>query len=87
MFWHVAEQCAVVADGRSVRVSCGDVMLTMTLPDELRCDVYRGVERPQPAGWISRRFDSKIPTTTVVASGRVAGSARLVTRFNLDFKA
>lgn len=86
MFWHFAEQCAVLAEGREVRVSCGDVFLSMTLPEELRCNVYRGVERPQPAGWISRRFDSKVPTTTVIASGQVDGAARFITRLKLDFK-
>ncbi len=86
MFWHFAEQCAVVANGRDVRVSCGDVLLSMTLPEELRCNVHRGVERPQPTGWISRSFDVKVPTTTLIASGRIDGAARLVTHFNIDFK-
>lgn len=85
MFWHFTEQCAVLANGRDVRVSCGDVVLSMTLPEELRCNVYRGVERPQPAGWISRSFDSKTPTTTLIARGRIDGAARLITRFDLDF--
>ncbi len=71
MFWHFAEQCAVVANGRDVRVSCGDVLLSMTLPEELRCNVHRGVERPEPTGWISRSFDTKVPTTTLVATGRI----------------
>ena len=86
MFWHFAEQCAVVANGRDVRVCCGDVLLSMTLPEQLRCNVLRGVERPQPAGWISRSFDSKVPTTTLIAAGRIDGAARLVTRFDIDFK-
>jgi len=86
IFWHFAEQCAVVANGRDVRVSCGDVLLSMTLPEELHCNVQRGVERPQPIGWLSRSFDVKVPTTTLVASGRIDGAARLLTRFNIDFK-
>lgn len=86
MFWHFAEQCAVVANGRDVRVSCADVLISMTLPEELRCDVHRGVERPQPTGWISRSFDAKVPTTTLIATGRIDAAARLVTRFNIDFK-
>lgn len=86
MFWHFGEQCAVLANGRDVRVSCGDVFLSMTLPEELRCNVHRGVERPEPTGWISRSFDAKVPTTTLIATGRIEGAARLVTRFNIDFK-
>ncbi|MBL8270352.1 alginate lyase family protein [Steroidobacter sp.] len=86
LFWHFAEQCSVIADGRAVRVTCGDVLLSMILPEGLRCSVYRGVERPQPHGWISRSFDAKLPTTTIVANGPINGGARLVTRINLDFK-
>jgi len=86
MFWHFAEQCAIVANGHDVRVSCGDVSISMTLPEELHCNVHRGVERPQPTGWISRSFDVKVPTTTLIAAGRIEGSARLVTRFDIDFK-
>jgi hypothetical protein len=86
MYWHFAEDCKVLANGREVRVSCGDVYLSMTLPEELQCNVYRAVERPQPAGWISRSFDSKVPTTTLIASGQVDGTARFVTRLQLDFK-
>jgi hypothetical protein len=85
MFWHFAEHCAVTVDGHQARISCGNVVLSMTLPEELRCDVYRGVERPQPAGWISRSFDSKVPTATLVVSGRMHGTARFVTRFAIDF--
>lgn len=87
MFWHFADQCSVAAEGRSVRLTQGDVVLAMVLPEGLRCDVYRGVERPQLAGWLSRSFDVKVPTTTVVASGRIAGATRLVTRFSPEFKA
>lgn len=86
MFWHFAEQCAVVANDGDVRVSCGDVSIAMTLPEELRCNVHRGVERPEPTGWISRSFDIKVPTTTLIAAGRIDGAARLITRFNIDFK-
>lgn len=87
MFWHFAEQCTVLANGREVRVSCGDVVLSMTLPEQLHCNVYRGIERPQPAGWISRSFDSKVPTTTVIAKGRIDGASRLITRMNVAFSA
>lgn len=85
IFWHFAEQCTVLANGRDVRVTCGNVLISMTLPKELHCDVHRGLELPRPSGWSSRGFDSKVPTTTVVARGRVDGAARFVTRFILDF--
>lgn len=86
IFWHFAEQCAVEMEGGAVRATHGDVALSMSVPDGLRCDIRRGVEKPEPAGWISRSFDTKQPTTTVVMSGRITGAARFVTRLNLEFK-
>lgn len=87
IFWHFSEACAVTTDGRGVQATHGDVTLSMTVPEGLRCVVHRGVEGPQPAGWISRSFDSKLPTATVVMSGRIEGGARFMTRLRLDFRA
>lgn len=87
IFWHFSAACAVTTDGRVVQAAHGDVTLSMTVPEGLRCVVHRGVEGPQPAGWISRSFDSKLPTATVVMSGRIEGGARFVTRLSLDFRA
>jgi hypothetical protein len=86
IFWHFAEQCVVEMEGDAVRAAHGDVALSMSVPEGLRCDIRRGVENPQPAGWISRSFDAKQPTTTVVMSGRITGAARFVTRLNLELK-
>jgi hypothetical protein len=86
IFWHFSEHCAVEMDDVAVCVTRDDVALSMSVPEGMRCDIRRGVEGPQPAGWISRRFDVRQPTTTVIMSGRIAGAARLVTRLNLSFK-
>ena len=85
IFWHFAERCAVETDGAGVRATCKDVALSVSIPDGLRCEIRRGVERPEPAGWISRSFDDRQPTTTVVMSGRITGAARFVTRLSIHF--
>ena len=86
IFWHFAEQCVVHIEGGSVRAAHEDVALSMSIPEGLRCDIRRGVESPEPAGWISRSFDAKQPTTTVIMSGRITGAARFVTRLGIEFK-
>jgi hypothetical protein len=86
IFWHFAEQCVVEREGGALRASHGDVALSMSIPEGLRCDIRRGVESPEPAGWISRRFDVKQPTTTVVMSGRITGAARFITRLGVELK-
>ncbi|MET0534720.1 MAG: alginate lyase family protein [Steroidobacter sp.] len=86
IFWHFAEQCLVEMDRTGVRATHGEVALTMSIPEGLHCQIHRGVEKPQPAGWISRSFDAKQPTTTVVMSGRITGAARFITRLGIEFK-
>jgi hypothetical protein len=86
IFWHFAEQCAVEMEGGAVRATHADVALSMSVPEGLRCDIRRGVESPQPAGWISRSFDAKQPTTTVIMSGRITGAARFITRLSLELE-
>jgi len=87
IFWHFSERCVVTTDGRVVQATHDNVVLSMTVPEGLRCAVQRGVESPQPSGWISRSFDSKLPTATVVMSGRIEGGARFITRLGIDFRA
>ena len=86
IFWHFAEQCGGEMENGTVRATHEDVALAMSIPDGLRCDIRRGVEKPEPAGWISRSFDVKQPTTTVLMSGRVTGVARFVTRLSIELK-
>jgi hypothetical protein len=84
IFWHFAEGCWVVLDGRIVRATQGDVVLSLVVPEDLHCDLRRGVDSPHIAGWVSRSFDTKLPATTAVFSGRISGAARFVTTLNLS---
>jgi hypothetical protein len=45
----------------------------------MRCDLVRGRE-DVPLGWVSRRFDQRSPTSTLLVQGTTRGNARLVTR-------
>lgn len=85
IFWHFAEPCGIETDGAGVRATHKDVALSVSIPEGLRCDIRRGVEGPRPAGWVSRSFDARQPTTTVVMSGRIAGAARFVTWLGIHF--
>jgi len=72
--FHVDERCevtpipggfALARDGRTVR---------LRLPEhpDAKVAVLRASEAPI-AGWISRRFDEKVPTATIRWSARLAG--------------
>lgn len=82
-FWHFAENVNVDLDGHTVRASQDGWVLTIEL-DPSWSDVasVRGRETP-PLGWVSRRFDVKVPTTTVVCSGSTQGRGAWTTRLRI----
>lgn len=83
LFWHFAERCTVKCEGDVVTVVRGNVMLTMRTPQGLRCQVLQGWEAADPAGWISRSFDVRIPSPTVIMTGEISGTTRYVTELQI----
>lgn len=99
MFWHFAEGCEVELDGaRAVArphpnpppqgggQGRGEAQLTMQLPLGMRTELVRGRE-DAPLGWVSRRFDQRMPTSTLLVQGATEGNARLVTKLQLSIAA
>jgi hypothetical protein len=74
LFWHFSEHCNVGLDGRIVLARTGGKTVTLSLPEagDAECRIYRGSTAPI-AGWVSRRFDHKFPTTTIVWVALVSG--------------
>jgi hypothetical protein len=58
-------------------------MLHMTLPSAASWRLVRGQDEP-PLGWISRTFDSKSPTTTLLGALAVRGTTTLTTELRVD---
>ena len=83
MYWHFAEGCEVVLDGRRVTARKGSASLSMDVPAGMRCELVRGRE-DAPLGWVSRRFDQRAPTATLLVHGAIRGNARLTTRIELS---
>ena len=79
MFWHFAEGCEVTLEGTHVTAVRGGALLDMTIPQDTRCELVRGRE-DAPLGWISRRFDQRAPTWTLLVRAATRGNLRLVTR-------
>ena len=79
MFWHFAEACEVRLDGARLTARRERAQLEMQLPQGMRYELVRGRE-DAPLGWISRRFDQRLPTTTLAVRGATRGNARFVTR-------
>jgi hypothetical protein len=82
-FWHFSERCAVeLARGR-VEARNETVRLTIdTAEPDAQGRLLRGETKPI-AGWISRRFGQKEPTSTVVFVNDIRGTCKLRTRMQV----
>lgn len=78
--WHFSEECHVTCTPEGVLVANGPVCLRMTLPPDGEVSILRGSEEPM-AGWVSRRYDSMEPTTTLMWRGRINPGETLETVF------
>jgi hypothetical protein len=67
--FHFSEACHVWQVERNVFLAAhGTKRLRLHLDAHLTPTLYRGSEEPI-AGWVSRTFDVKVPTVTLVARG------------------
>lgn len=77
MFWHFAEACDVRLVQGELIVDNGPVGLRLQPPCSAgRIELVRGRESP-PMGWVSRRFDHKVPAYSAVWRGRIDGATAL----------
>ena len=74
IFFHVDERCEVspIAGGFALSRDGRTVRLRLPEYPDATVEVLRGSEAPI-GGWISRRFDEKVPTATIRWHARLAG--------------
>jgi len=85
IFWHFAEPCSVEINGQTVLVDNDGVHIEMTMPESTwKPQLYQGDE-VQPLGWVSRRFDVKKPSPTIVWQGKISGAQQLLTVLQYQF--
>ena len=86
LFWHVSESCSVEISGRSVFINSPKAFLEMSMPDpDMEPVMVKGNE-DLPLGWISRKFDFKVPSPTIVWSGKIEGKGKFLTVLKYTFK-
>ena len=76
-WWHFAEQCRVTVEGRQVIAENGGARVRLSV-EAGDIQAYKGSDSPK-AGWISRSYDIKYPTTAICVSNRIAGTAAMKT--------
>jgi hypothetical protein len=72
IFWHFAEGCRLTLEGDAAWADSDGVTLELRWPAPLQARLVRGSVDP-PQGWISHRFDEKVPAYTLVLSGSIDG--------------
>jgi Heparinase II/III-like protein len=77
--FHFSEACNVWQAARNVFLAAhGTKRLRLHLDGRLTPTLYRGSEQPM-AGWVSRTFDVKVPTVTLMARGRITSTTEFRT--------
>lgn len=77
--WHFAEMCEVRIESGTVQATVGNICMEMMMPDcDCQPELMRGEDEP-PSGWVSRRFDEKVPAPTVTWRGKITGTTRRLT--------
>jgi hypothetical protein len=78
LYFHAADQCTVEQLGANVFLLRGNrVEATLVVDPALAVTTLRAAEAPA-AGWVSRRYHRKSPSTTMVGACRVQGAASFV---------
>ena len=70
-FGHFSEHCQVSRLGNNVIVENAGKRVTLSTTDEIETGENYGNEE-LPAGWVSRRFDVKVPCATLVWKSRIS---------------
>lgn len=85
-FWHFSEDCDVSLGESSIVAEKAGKRLELRCigADNMNAVLLRGEESP-PAGWVSRRFDEKLPSSTVAWRSEIQGATQLVTEIAWHF--
>ena len=83
IFWHFAETCQVQGVGNEISARCGNQGAAISMPGGGWAPVILSGQEEPPMGWISRHFDQKCHSPSVVWSGRISGITTLNTEIRL----
>ncbi|MGO9445964.1 MAG: alginate lyase family protein [Thiobacillaceae bacterium] len=83
IFWHFSEACHVQTTNNEISAFRDNVHVTLGMPN---CDwtpnLKSGQEDP-PMGWVSRHFDQKCHSFSVIWAGPISGTTALTTEIRL----
>lgn len=83
IFWHFAETCQVQGVSNEISARCGNQGAAIGMPGSGWTPVILSGQEEPPMGWISRHFDQKCHSPSVVWSGQISGNTTLNTEIRL----
>jgi len=86
MYWHFSEKCDVHVLSDVAIVNNANAVVKLRWPSALSARIIRGSERSPIGGWISRRYDRRVPSNTLVVAGNITGSWRGLTTIEAGFR-
>ncbi len=79
MYWHFSEKCGVQIRSDSAIVDNANARVKLRWPGGLSARIVHGSEDSPIGGWISHRYDRRVPSNTLVVAGSITGSWRGLT--------
>lgn len=83
-FWHFAEGVSVLIEGNRICCQREGVQVSLELDKQFKNVRLVKGDEDLPLGWISRRFDIKEPSPTVVCSTRISSTTTFETTISID---
>ena len=78
-FWHFSENCDITVIDGGYLVTNNDVSIKLRLDEHIENSILRKGQTSPICGWMSREFDVKIPSPTIVGEVRINGATRIET--------
>jgi hypothetical protein len=83
LLFHCSEDCTVVPDGGGYLIVRDEISARIVLPADGAATLYQGSLSPI-FGWVSREFDRRKPSPTLVWAARLRGAAVLRTTLQIS---
>jgi len=84
--WHYSERCSVTVEGTTVIADNDRVRVRLDAADPVSEVCHRRGSNSPPGGWVSRSFDVKVPTSSVVFVDEIEGTTKLKTIINCEIQ-
>jgi Heparinase II/III-like protein/Heparinase II/III N-terminus len=85
MHWHFSEHCDVRMQLDSAVINHANAVVKLCWPSGLTGRIVRGSETSPIGGWISHKYDRRVPSNTLVVAGYITGSWQGLTTIESGF--